>query len=337
MLIYPFISFPWFSDLQRPSLGGWSPKSYTMRLNELVQQQFPQLNALDDTQLLAALKAVIFDKINISAIRPEYRDAFVLGFGLEFWLDEIGQETVDSFLLAVRNVIQKSSNKINYLYELSEKQLFKTYTHRVTDVNQDTTGNKKSTRDFTDSSTTSTTSKADGSTSGTAEQTGKTDDSRTTDNSGSITGTNSGITDSNTTENGKNVNLFQDTPQDGLEGVEDLEYLTDARIVNSSGTTTNHSNTSGTNQEDNESKSVVAGNTSNETTTTTSGTSNTSTEATGSGSLTHDEDTNEDTIGNTKTAGTEDTYVVDYDMVRMAGTTLDAVWDLFSDCFMEVY
>lgn len=164
-----------------------------------------------------------WDKIittNVKFFDDSYKPVLCKKILKHYYLREIGCETVGVWMLWLNTRLEEIIPYYNKLYEselikfnpLYNTDLTRTHNKKNEGTNEEsTTGSRNLTgkRDTTRNTTMDITKKGDGST---------TDDGRTT---------------------GLEYNLYSETPQGGLSGVDSETYLTDARKINNSGTSHN--------------------------------------------------------------------------------------------------
>lgn len=75
-----------------------------------------------------ACMATVFDTAGVLApIKEQYRERLVTGFGLHYFRDEIGQETVPLFKMSVNEKIYNNAEEINLIFENLDKQIYERY------------------------------------------------------------------------------------------------------------------------------------------------------------------------------------------------------------------
>lgn len=102
---------------------------YTMSLMDILQENkasTQNLNNVDDVYDLALNH--IFDLSPINVIDNEYREAFIKGFTLHFFMDEIGLETLPLWKIALNEKLVNNASYINQIYRHLDRQIFSEYT-----------------------------------------------------------------------------------------------------------------------------------------------------------------------------------------------------------------
>lgn len=210
---YPFIGFPQYPDI----VFGTTKRSYTIRIEELLKQKHPDLDPIDSDQLLQAGLDTVFKNMNLNVLSDKYKETFIVQFLNEFYMNEIGQETVDFFRQNLNRTIQNHGNYIKQLYEMAEQKYFIEYSSRIVDGEHEETTSSDGTRHSVNNSTTnsehSDTGKEDHSVSGNGKENAK--------------GTNA----SSTSQNGSDSRTGSRTGNETLSGNDETEHNTTDRTT----------------------------------------------------------------------------------------------------------
>lgn len=178
-----------------------------------------------------------------------------------FYTREICEETVGLWKLRLDTKLNEIMPYYNKLYRSELLEFNPLYTANLTRTKKtDYDSNRNGNENITDTSSSNRTTTNNGTVNNTTSNNGKVD---TTNNSKTI-GTGTG------TSNNTSTDLYSDTPQGALSGVESNTYLTNARKVTDNGNTS--SNTSNTNSSTGKVESSESG--TNNTTTSDNGTDN---------------------------------------------------------------
>lgn len=113
-------------------------RSYTIRIEELLKIKHPELDPLDADQMLQAGLDSIFKNMNLNVIDEKYRDTFIVQFLNEFYMNEIGQETIDFFRQNLNKIIMQKGRFISNMYNLAEKEYFIEYSYRTQNTKHNT-------------------------------------------------------------------------------------------------------------------------------------------------------------------------------------------------------
>ena len=346
--------------------------SYTQSIREILQaNKTAQQSLTNPSDVYDIAMLCLFNDAPINVISSEYREAFVTGFTLHFFNDELGLETLPLWKVALNEKLINNAAFINLIYEHLDKQIFADY--RVINVNasgttSDTkTGSVSGTKSNTNSNTTTT---DDDNTHSSQDTISKTNTlTKTGTDTLAHTGTQS-VSDENssTTESSSDkstdtntVQINSDTPQGSLQNLRNPggdAKGTGVSYVNGQ-TYTYMSSASELDQSNVESDSSTESVTGTDDSTTTFNDTNTSTHntvdenvegGTVSNSATDERDiktvasgTSSEEIQNT----TSDTssgsrldnsntidYSINWEMLLKTVPYLDKVWDLFDDIFM---
>lgn len=153
-----------------------------------------------------------------------------------FYTREIGEETVGLWKLRLDTKLNEIMPYYNKLYRSEMLEFNPLYTANLTRAKKtDYDSNRNENENISDTSSSNRTTKNNGTVNNTTSNNGEVD----TTNNSKTTGTGSG------TSNNTSTDLYSDTPQGALSGVESNTYLTNARKVTDNGSTS--SNTSNTN------------------------------------------------------------------------------------------
>lgn len=180
----------------------------------------------DVDTIIAGVRDKIFD-FNYPIFDVNYKSVLEHKILKHFYTREIGFETVGRWKLGLNTKLNEIMVYYNKLYNSELLEYNPLYTSDIT-----RTHDKR-----VDNDTTSENKQVDG-----------TKEKRTIGRTGSTTGNNTNTTTGSATGSNSNTNyeLYSDTPQGALTGVESERYLTDARKTTDSGTsntTTNNSST----------------------------------------------------------------------------------------------
>lgn len=148
---YPFIGFPQYPEV----VFGTTKRSYTIRIEELLKQKYPNLDPIDSDQMLQAGLDTVFKNMNLNVLSDKYKETFIIQFLNEFYMNEIGQETVDFFRQNLNRTIQNHGNYIKQLYEMAEQKYFIEYSSRIVDGEHEETTSSDGTRHNVNNTTTS--------------------------------------------------------------------------------------------------------------------------------------------------------------------------------------
>lgn len=181
-----FNSLYWpYAGFQNPDIVfGTTKRSYTLRIEELLKLKHPDLDPLDPDQMLAAGLDTVFKNVRLNVIDEKYRDTFIVQFMNEFYMNEIGQETVDYFRQNLNRIINQKGRFISSMYSLAEKEYFIEYSYRT----QNATSSTESTNTSSESSTNTNSQTVNG----TANRTADDEDSRFSEGSDSRNATSEG-------------------------------------------------------------------------------------------------------------------------------------------------
>lgn len=178
-----------------------------------------------------------------------------------FYTREIGEETVGLWKLRLDTKLNEIMPYYNKLYRSELLEFNPLYTANLTRTKKtDYDSNRNENENISDTSSSNRTTTNNGTVNNTTSNNGEVD----TTNNSKTTGTGSG------TSNNTSTDLYSDTPQGALSGVESNTYLTNARKVTDNGNTS--SNTSNTNSSTGKVESSENG--TNNTTTSDNGTDN---------------------------------------------------------------
>lgn len=178
-----------------------------------------------------------------------------------FYTREIGEETVGLWKLRLDTKLNEIMPYYNKLYRSELLEFNPLYTANLTRTKKtDYDSNRNENENIRDTSSSNRTTTNNGTVNNTTSNNGEVD----TTNNSKTTGTGSG------TSNNTSTDLYSDTPQGALSGVESNTYLTNARKVTDNGNTS--SNTSNTNSSTGKVESSENG--TNNTTTSDNGTDN---------------------------------------------------------------
>ena len=178
-----------------------------------------------------------------------------------FYTREIGEETVGLWKLRLDTKLNEIMPYYNKLYSSEFLEFNPLYTANLTRTKKtDYDSNRNENENISDTSSSNRTTTNNGTVNNTTSNNGEVD----TTNNSKTTGTGSG------TSNNTSTDLYSDTPQGALSGVESNTYLTNARKVTDNGNTS--SNTSNTNSSTGKVESSENG--TNNTTTSDNGTDN---------------------------------------------------------------
>lgn len=178
-----------------------------------------------------------------------------------FYTREIGEETVGLWKLRLDTKLNEIMPYYNKLYRSEMLEFNPLYTANLTRTKKtDYDSNRNENENISDTSSSNRTTTNNGTVNNTTSNNGEVD----TTNNSKTTGTGSG------TSNNTSTDLYSDTPQGALSGVESNTYLTNARKVTDNGNTS--SNTSNTNSSTGKVESSENG--TNNTTTSDNGTDN---------------------------------------------------------------
>ena len=166
-------------------------------------------------------KAEIFDE--------NYRAVICKKILKHYYLREIGSETVGIWKLWLNTRLEEILPYYNQLYKSALLEFNPLY-----DVNITRTHNRTIDENKTENGTSTETS------------TDKNTGSGTRDNTASGTNKNSGTSNVSDSGSGNSKDLYSDTPQGALTGVENETYLTNARKITNTDTNTSESSNSGT-------------------------------------------------------------------------------------------
>lgn len=172
--------------------------------------------------IISTATPLVFD-FDFPIFDESYRTALEKKILLHYYTREIGYETVSRWKLALRNKLNEIMPKYNKLYESELIKFNPLYTHDMYTKRDNT---KTEDIDTTDDNTTS-------------------DSNTRTLNTAKNGSTSHDITIDDTAHeipNETNKKLHSDTPQGGLTGVDDMEYLSDYEktIRTGDNTTSNH-------------------------------------------------------------------------------------------------
>lgn len=178
-----------------------------------------------------------------------------------FYTREIGEETVGLWKLRLDTKLNEIMPYYNKLYRSELLEFNPLYTANLARTKKtDYDSNRNENENISDTSSSNRTTTNNGTVNNTTSNNGEVD----TTNNSKTTGTGSG------TSNNTSTDLYSDTPQGALGGVESNTYLTNARKVTDNGNTS--SNTSNTNSSTGKVESSENG--TNNTTTSDNGTDN---------------------------------------------------------------
>jgi len=178
-----------------------------------------------------------------------------------FYTREIGEETVGLWKLRLDTKLNEIMPYYNKLYRSELLEFNPLYTANLTRTKKtDYDSNRNENENIRDTSSSNRTTTNNGTVNNTTSNNGEVD----TTNNSKTTSTGSG------TSNNTSTDLYSDTPQGALSGVESNTYLTNARKVTDNGNTS--SNTSNTNSSTGKVESSESG--TNNTTTSDNGTDN---------------------------------------------------------------
>lgn len=178
-----------------------------------------------------------------------------------FYTREIGEETVGLWKLRLDTKLNEIMPYYNKLYRSELLEFNPLYTANLSRTKKtDYDSNRNENENISDTSSSNRTTTNNGTVNNTTSNNGEVD----TTNNSKTTGTGSG------TSNNTSTDLYSDTPQGALSGVESNTYLTNARKVTDNGNTS--SNTSNTNSSTGKVESSENG--TNNTTTSDNGTDN---------------------------------------------------------------
>lgn len=178
-----------------------------------------------------------------------------------FYTREIGEETVGLWKLRLDTKMNEIMPYYNKLYRSELLEFNPLYTANLTRTKKtDYDSNRNENENINDTSSSNRTTTNNGTVNNTTSNNGEVD----TTNNSTTTGTGSGKSNNTSTD------LYSDTPQGALSGVESNTYLTNARKVTDNGSTS--SNTSNTNSSTGKVESSESG--TNNTTTSDNGTDN---------------------------------------------------------------
>lgn len=147
----------------------------------------------------------------VSFFDEAYRSVLCQKILKHYYLREIGAETVGIWLLWMNTKLEEIMPYYNQLYE-SAKIKF----NPMQDVNLSRTHNRTVNGTSTDDET----------------RTNTTSDTRTIKSDGTTKVTNNGTTERVVNNNGTTKDLYSDTPQGAITGLENENYLTNARKIN---------------------------------------------------------------------------------------------------------
>lgn len=227
---------------------GVTHRSYTMRLEEILKLKHPELDPIDSDQLLQAGLDTIFKNMNLNVLTDQYKDTFIVQFLNEFYMYEIGQETIDFFRQNLNKTIQNHGNYIRSLYEMAEKKYFVQYSYRTNEGNstQDTTTSGQ--RDINNSSESEVTASDSRNISrdGTADTTNS--GNRTADNTDSRNGTLNSTNDSTVDDTSNMTTSGEDERNDTGGTTRDYDETSNGKYdINRSSTSTGESTETDTN------------------------------------------------------------------------------------------
>lgn len=161
----------------------------------------------------------------VKFFEEEYRPVLCKKILKHYYTREISAETVGLWRLWMNTRLEEIMPYYNQLYESAKLEI-----SPLEDVNLTRT-HKRTSEDTTKETTTDT-------------QT--TNGTRASNGTGTNESTNTGTNNSTVTSNNTNKNLYSDTPQGAITGLESETYLTNARKVTDTGTDTTKGDTSNT-------------------------------------------------------------------------------------------
>lgn len=167
---------------------------------------------------------------NYPIFDESYRHVLNVKIIKHYYLREIGQETAGIWKFFLQRKMQEIMPYYNQLYKsqlLEFNPLYDVdvYTERTSDGAGQTVTNGSGTSSETISGSVTDSRTED------TESHGRSEDREAGSEKTSSTGSSNSSTDEDTSRDNTHWDLFQDTPQGGLDGVEDQDYLTDARKI----------------------------------------------------------------------------------------------------------
>lgn len=346
--------------------------NYTQSIREILQMHKQDGEVITDIATIYNIaNRVLFDASTVNVIDEMYRQAFITGFTLHFFNDELGLETLPLWKIALSEKLLNNGSYINLMYSNLDKQIFSQY--RVKKSNDDLKLNES--HDNTSNETINGTGTIENAKSGsdvnstnTVTDMTNTKTINSTDErleSGSYTDSSEGnVTSSgNNTSKTNAVDINYDTPQGKLQSQmvspggdrtgKGVKYVTDntfnymtaagerdASVVDDSSNTEESNGTSTRTFNDYKIKNTIDSSETDTGTNTVTGT-NTIEYGAKDTQTRNTTDTHSHTDEGNKNVNTErdineEEYSINMEMILKSENLLNRVWAIFDDIFMQI-
>lgn len=101
---------------------------YTQSIMEILQaHKTSEQSLMSPSDVYDIALSCLFDSAPINVIDSEYREAFITGFTLHFFKEEIGLETLPLWKIALNEKLINNAQFINLIYSNLDKQIFSDY------------------------------------------------------------------------------------------------------------------------------------------------------------------------------------------------------------------
>ena len=234
--------------------GGEYVSKYTTEVRFICEEASGLLESKgynDIESIIAKAIPKIFN-FNFPIFDENYRSVLETKILKHFYTREIGEETVGLWKLRLNTRLNEIMPYYNKLYKSELLEFNPLYTDNSTRTKKtDYDSNRNENENISDTNSSNRTITNNGTVNNTTSNNGKVN----TTNNSTTTGTGSG------TSNNTSTDLYSDTPQGSLSGIESNTYLTNARKVTDNGSTTSKTSNTNSSTENGESSESGTNNT----------------------------------------------------------------------------